>query len=137
MTARRARPEDVDRICGALPETELTTSWGDLPTWKVPTGHKGRGFVIRRAAQQSVVDPATGEPYDDLLVINAADEGAKQALVDSDGPFFTIPHFDGYNAVLVPQSQLGEITRDELVEVLTEAWATRAPRRLVKQHLGA
>jgi hypothetical protein len=137
MTVRRARPQDVDEICGALPETELTTSWGDRPTWKVPAGPKGRGFVIHRPPHRNALDPATGEPYEDLLVVNVADEGAKQALVDGDGPFFTIPHFDGYNAVLVQQSRLGEIGRDELEEVLTEAWATRAPRRLVKQHLGS
>ena len=36
-----ARPEDVDEICGSLPETELGISWGDRPTWKVPRGDKG------------------------------------------------------------------------------------------------
>ena len=38
-----ARPEDVDEICGSLPETELGISWGDRPTWKVPRGEKGKG----------------------------------------------------------------------------------------------
>ncbi len=132
----RATPADVDAICGALPETELGTSWGDRPTWKVPTGRKGRGFVLHRAPQKNVVDPTTGEPYPDLLVISVPDEAAKLALVESDGPFFTIPHFDGYNAVLVQQSRLGEISRAELAEVLTEAWAAVAPARLVREHLG-
>ena len=132
----RATPADVDAICGALPETELGTSWGDRPTWKVPTGRKGRGFVLHRAPQKNVVDPATGEPYPDLLVISVPDEAAKLALVESDGPFFTIPHFDGYNAVLVQQSRFGEISRAELAEVLTEAWAAVAPARLVREHLG-
>ncbi len=139
MTARKARPEDVDAICAALLDTELGTSWGDRPTWKVPSGAggaKSRGFVIRRAPQQNVVDPATGAPYDDLLVIRVPDEAAKLALVESDGPFFTIAHFDGYNAVLVSQARLGEITRDELTEVLTDAWATCAPAKLVRAHLG-
>ena len=36
--SRPATPADVDRICASLPETELGTSWGDVPTWKVPTG---------------------------------------------------------------------------------------------------
>jgi hypothetical protein len=61
----------------------------------------------------------------------------KNALVaDGTTPFFTIPHFNGYNAVLVQQSRLGELDRDELAEIITDAWATKAPRRLVKEHLG-
>jgi hypothetical protein len=38
--------------------------------------------------------------------------------------------------VLVQQSRLGEITRQELEEVITDAWAATAPARLVKEHLG-
>ena len=38
----RDDPADVDAICGALPETELGTSWGDRPTWKVPDRQEGR-----------------------------------------------------------------------------------------------
>jgi hypothetical protein len=55
--------------------------------------------------------------------------------VEADGPFFTIPHFDGYNAVLVRLSRIGEISRDELAEVITDAWCACAPRTLVKAHL--
>lgn len=132
-----ARPEDVDEICAGLPETELGTSWGDRPTWKVPRGDKGRGFVLYRAPHKSAVDPATGEMYDDLVVITTPTEVEKNALVEDPGtPFFTIDHFKGYSAVLVQQSRLGEIDRDELVEILTDAWAARAPRRLVREHLG-
>jgi hypothetical protein len=132
-----ARPEDVDEICAALPETELGISWGDRPTWKVPRGDKGRGFVLYRAPHKSAVDPATGEMYDDLVVIITATEVEKQALVEDEStPFFTIDHFKGFNAVLVQQSRLGEIDRDELVEIITDAWAARAPKRLVREHLG-
>jgi hypothetical protein len=133
----RARPEDVDEICAALPETELGISWGDRPTWKVPRGDKGRGFVLYRAPHKSAVDPATGEMYDDLVVIITATEVEKQALVEDEStPFFTIDHFKGFNAVLVQQSRLGEVDRDELVEIITDAWAARAPKRLVREHLG-
>ncbi len=48
---RPATPDDVDEICASLPETELGTSWGDMPTWKVPTGPKGKGFVHVPAAR--------------------------------------------------------------------------------------
>src|SRR6476659_8056601 len=134
---RPARPEDIDEICGSLPETELGISWGDRPTWKVPRGPKGKGFLLYRAPGPTAVDPVTGERYTDLIVITTPTEVEKRALVeDETTPFFTIPHFDGYNAVLVQQSRLGELTRVELAEVLTEAWAAVAPARLVREHLG-
>jgi hypothetical protein len=135
--SRPARPEDVDEICGSLPETELGTSWGDRPTWKVPRGDKGKGFVLYRAPHRTAVDPATGEMYDDLVVITTPTEVEKDALVaDESTPFFTIDHFRGYSAVLVQLSRLGEIGRDELEEIITDAWATKAPKRLVREHLG-
>ena len=131
---RPARPEDIDLICGALPETELGTSWGDVPTWKVPRGDKGKGFVLYRPPLPSAIDPETGEMYDDLVVIITPTEVEKNALVEDDGtPFFTIDHFRNFNAVLVQQSRLGEVDRDELSEIITEAWAHRAPKRLAKE----
>ena len=135
--SRKAPPDDVDEICAALPDTELGSSWGDRPTWKVPRGPKGKGFLLHRAPHQNAIDPATGEMYDDLLVIMTPTEVEKQVLVqDESTPFFTIPHFNGYNAVLVQQSRLGELTRQELEEVITDAWAAKAPKKLVKEHLG-
>ena len=135
--SRPARPEDVDDICRALPEVELGTSWGDVPTYKVPGGEKGRGFLLFRMPHPTAVDPVTGEMWDDLLVIVTPGPAEKAALVDGQGPFFTIDHFRSTNAVLVRQSRLGEITREELAEVITDAWAARAPKRLVRQHLAA
>jgi hypothetical protein len=134
---RPASPDDIDEICAGLPETELGTSWGDVPTWKVPRGEKGRGFVLYRPPGRTAVDPATGEPYDDLVVIITPTEVEKDALVaDESTPFFTIDHFKGFAAVLVQQSRLGEISRKELAEIITDAWATRAPKKLVREHLG-
>lgn len=133
--SRAARATDVDEICAALPETEFGTSWGDVPTWKVPAGPKGRGFLLYRHPHRSAVDPVTGAMYDDLLVVVVAGPGEKAALVeDPDSPFFTIDHFRSTNAVLVQQSRLGELSVDELREVLTDAWACRAPKRLVKEY---
>jgi hypothetical protein len=134
---RPATPEDVDEICGSLPETWFGTSWGDVPTWLVPhratgSGTRGRGFVLYRKPHKTAIDPETGELYDDLLVIRTASADDKLALVEGDGPFFTIPHFKGSNAVLVQLSRLGEISREELAEVITEAWRACAPKRLVK-----
>ena len=107
---RKARPDDVDEICRGLPETWFGTSWGDVPTWLVPhRATRAAGSCSTASRTRRAVDPETGEPYDDLLVIRTANPGDKQALVDGDGPFFTIDHFNGFNAVLVQQSRLGEL----------------------------
>jgi hypothetical protein len=129
---RRARTDDIDEICMALPEVELGTSWGDRPTYKV----RGKGFLLFRAPHRTAVDPATGEMYDDLLVIMTPSAAEKEALVqDARLPFFTIDHFRGFNAVLVQQSRLDEIERDELAEIITDAWAAKAPRSLTRKYL--
>jgi hypothetical protein len=130
-SSRPATSADVETICLGLPEVELGISWGDRPTYKVPTGGKGRGFVLYRKPHKTAIDPETGLEYDDLLVISTATESEKLALV-ADGPYFTVPHFNGYNAVLVQESRLGEITLAELREVLTDAWRSVAPKRLVE-----
>jgi hypothetical protein len=128
--SRPAHPDDVHDICMALPEVELGTSWGDRPTYQV----RGKGFLLHRRPHRTAVDPETGEMYDDLLVVHVADVAEKQALVDDPRlPFFTIDHFRSFNAVLVQQSRLGEMERDELAEILTEAWAARAPKSLVRK----
>ena len=134
---RKATPEDVDQICRSLPEVEFGTTWGDVPTYKVPRGAKGRGFLLYRPPGPTAVDPDTGEMYDDLLVIVTPTEAEKRALVEDEStPFFTVEHFRRSNAVLVQQSRLGELDREELVEIITEAWAARAPKALVREHLG-
>lgn len=133
--SRPATPEDVDAICAALPETWFGTSWGDVPTWLVRQregDQKGRGFVLYRRPHQTAVDPETAEPFTDLLVIRTPTAEEKEELVQAPGPFFTIPHFKGTNAVLVQLSRLGELSRDELVEIITEAWRSCAPQRLVR-----
>lgn len=123
----------VDEICRSLPEVELGTSWGDVITYKV----RGKGFLLYRQPHKSAIDPVTGEMYDDLLVIVTPSAAEKAALVEDEStPFFTIDHFRNYSAVLVQRSRLEEVEPAELVEIITDAWATRAPKALVRQHLG-
>ena len=132
--SRPATEDDVREICLSLPETELGETWGDVPTYVVRQKPKPRGFVLYRRPHKTAIDPETGEEYDDLLVVRTRDAAEKAALVEADGPFFTVPHFDRSNAVLVQQSRLGEIGVDELREVITDAWLAVAPRRLVREH---
>jgi hypothetical protein len=133
--SRKAKVSDVDAICRSLPEVELGTSWGDLPTYLVRQKPKPRGFVLARAPRHDAIDPATGEEYRDLLVVRTPSAEDKAALVEGDGPFFTIDHFRNYNGVLVQQSRLGELEVDELREVLTDAWLAVAPKSLAKAFL--
>ena len=61
--------------------------------------------------------------------------GAKEALLaEGHGAIFTIPHFSNYAAVLV---LLDEIQREELDELIVDAWLARAPVRLAKDYLDA
>ena len=65
-----------------------------------------------------------------MIVFWVASEEDKQALVqDESSPFFTTPHFDGHPSALLRASRLGELTRQELREVVEEAWLSRASRR--------
>ena len=48
--------------------------------------------------------------------------------------FFTIPHFDGYPAVLL---RLDAIAPDQLGEVIADAWLLRAPKAVARQWLDA
>ena len=132
---RRATLADLHALCLSLPEVEQGTSWGDRPTYLVRQRPKPRGFVLEREPRHDAIDPATGEEYQDLLVIRTANAEDKAALVESDGPFFTIDHFRSYTAVLLQQRRVGELDVDELREVLTEAWVAVAPKSLAKKFL--
>ena len=105
-----------------------------MPTYVVRQKPKPRGFVLYRKPHKTAIDPETGREYDDLLVIQTRGRSDKTALVEGDGPWFTIPHFDRSNAVLVQQSRLGEVDVDELREVITDAWISVAPKKLVREH---
>lgn len=127
---RKARLEDVEAIAMALPEVATRATFGDLPAYAV----RGRNFVSFREPRRDAVDPDTGELMTDVVIVWVPDESAKEALVQSAGPWFTTAHFTGYPAVLVRQRDLGALTLSELREVITDAWAARAPKRLVSEY---
>ena len=56
-------------------------------------------------------------------------------LSDTRGVYFTTPHFDGYPAVLVRIPDLAKLDRDELFDLVAEAWLTRAQKRVAKTWL--
>jgi hypothetical protein len=80
---------------------------------------------LRPADRAALGDAAPDGP---VLGARVPDLGAKEALLaDDPSLYFTIPHFDGYPAVLVHLDRL-DVT--ELTELITEAWYARAPKRL-------
>jgi hypothetical protein len=122
--------DDVRRIALALPETTERASYDGLPAWRV----RDKAFVwerpLRRADLGALGDAATDGP---ILGVRVPDLGVREALVADDPEVhFTIPHFDGYPAVLV---RLDRIGLAELTELITEAWYARAPKRLAAAHL--
>jgi len=62
-------------------------------------------------------------------------EAKELVLADPRGIFFTTPHFNGYPAVLIRIPDLARLDRDELHDVVVEAWLTRARKRVAKAWL--
>ena len=124
--SRRARIEDVDEIARAMPHVTVEKGTQDNPVYQVG----GKSFVFFRNPRPDALDPDTGERYDDVIVIWVESEGDKRALVqDETSPFFTTPHFNGHPSVLLRGSRVGELTRQELLEVIQDAWLSRASAR--------
>ena len=87
----------------------------------------GKSFVFFRNPRPDAIDPQTGERYTDVIMFWVPSEADKQALVqDTTSPFFTTPHFDGHPSVLVRGTRIGELTVQELAEVVQDAWLSRA-----------
>ncbi len=65
-----------------------------------------------------------------MIVFWVGSEGDKLALVQDEAlPFFTTRHFDGHPSVLLRASRVGELSRDEVVELVHDAWLSRASAR--------
>jgi hypothetical protein len=123
---RPACVEDVHEVAAAMPHVTVERGSQDNPVYLVG----GRSFVFFRNARPDAVDPDTGERYDDVIVLWVGSDDDKLSLVqDPSSPFFTTDHFAGHRSVLVRASRLGEATREELVELVQDAWLARASKR--------
>ncbi|MDQ1649694.1 MAG: hypothetical protein QOG60_1751 [Frankiaceae bacterium] len=124
--------DDVRRVATALPEVIEEAAAGHRKTlaWQV----KKKSFLWERPLgkndRNQLGDAAPNGP---ILAARVPDEGVKEVLVASDPDvYFTIPHFDGYAAILV---RLDALDPAELDELATEAWLSSAPKRLAKAFL--
>jgi hypothetical protein len=120
---RRATVEDLHELAHAMPHVSIARGTGDKPIYQVG----GKSFIFFRNPRPDAVDPVTGERLPDVIVFWVASEADKQALVlDESTPFFTTPHFDGHLSVLLRASRIGELTYEELAELVQDAWLSRA-----------
>jgi hypothetical protein len=126
--------DDVRRLSLSLPETSETDAHGHagLPAWKV----KDKTFAWERPLRKSDIEAlGAAAPAGEILGARVEHEGAKLALIESEPEiYFTIPHFNGFSAVLVRLEVIGLAALEELI---VDAWLARAPKKLAAAFLAS
>ena len=127
-----ATMKDVDELALAMPQATKEVSEDGRPTYLV----HGKMFCFHRGRRPDAVDSETGERLDDVFVFRCEDLDVKELLLaDARGLFFTTPHWNGYAAVLIRIPQLAGLEREEVRELVIDAWLTRAQKRIAKAWL--
>lgn len=122
----------IDEVAAAamgLPEVTEGVRYGHR-SWAV----HGKVFAWERPFSKADIRRFGADPVPEgpILGLSVADLSDKEAVIGAHEAVFTIPHFDGYAAVLV---RLTVCTPQLLGELLEDAWLCKAPPALARAHL--
>jgi hypothetical protein len=122
--------DDVALIAREMPDVTEGKSYGNR-AWSVA----GKVFAWERPFSKADLK-RFGErtpPDGPILAVRVDDLSEKAAvLASASDAFFTIPHFDGYSAVLV---HLSSVSRPALREAVIDGWLACAPPELADEYL--
>ena len=114
-----------------MPHVTVQAGTADNPVYQVG----GKSFIFFRNPRPDAFDPERASGTTTSSCSGSPSEGDKLAMVqDESTPYFTTPHFKGHLSVLLRGSRIGEISYEELAEVVQDAWLSRASRA-ARRHL--